>query len=217
MGRLFRWVLAFHIWIFASGRVQRGAAIPLSRRADFHVSVAFFISSFILLTLIFVHPASCPFVADSFSQHQYSGSFCSGSSGLLQELMTKSTIRSKLSSFNFDIAAVLAKGLTYVLGETNSYSCHVSYSSQSTFLHRSHFFLPGCTWCEQYCWRCTMDVRLPILRVCTLSFVLRTQNLTPGYFRSLIGVSRVFFHQGIGFKYSFVCHFLVIFNASTKF
>jgi len=59
------------------------------------------------------------------SQHHYSGSFCSGSGGLLQDLMTKSTIRSNLTGFSPDIAATHAKGLDYVLGETNSYSCHV--------------------------------------------------------------------------------------------
>ncbi|KII84460.1 glycoside hydrolase family 79 protein [Plicaturopsis crispa FD-325 SS-3] len=58
------------------------------------------------------------------SQHHYSGSFCSGSGGLLQNLMTKATIRSNLSSFSPDITATHAKGLSYFLGETNSYSCH---------------------------------------------------------------------------------------------
>lgn len=33
------------------------------------------------------------------SQHHYSGSFCSGSNGVLQDLMTKSTIRSNLTQF----------------------------------------------------------------------------------------------------------------------
>ncbi|ESK88247.1 glycoside hydrolase family 79 protein [Moniliophthora roreri MCA 2997] len=58
------------------------------------------------------------------SQHHYSGSFCSGNGGLLQDLMTKSTIRSNLSMFIPDIAASRARNLDYVLGETNSYSCH---------------------------------------------------------------------------------------------
>ncbi|KAG6826758.1 hypothetical protein H0H92_014548 [Tricholoma furcatifolium] len=53
------------------------------------------------------------------------GSFCSGSEGLLQDLMTKSTIRGNLSSFSSDIAATRAQGLDYVFGETNSYSCHI--------------------------------------------------------------------------------------------
>ncbi|KAJ7089061.1 glycoside hydrolase family 79 protein [Mycena epipterygia] len=58
------------------------------------------------------------------SQHHYSGSFCAGSESLLQDLMTKATIRSNLSSFTPDIEAVHAQGLNYVFGETNSYSCH---------------------------------------------------------------------------------------------
>jgi len=40
--------------------------------------------------------------------------------------MTKATIRSNLTDLIPDIAATHGKGLDYVLGETNSYSCHVS-------------------------------------------------------------------------------------------
>ena len=40
--------------------------------------------------------------------------------------MTKATIRSNLTDFAPDIAATIDKGLDYILGETNSYSCHVS-------------------------------------------------------------------------------------------
>ncbi|KAJ7746112.1 glycoside hydrolase family 79 protein [Mycena maculata] len=61
---------------------------------------------------------------ETISQHHYSGSFCAGSESLLQDLMTKATIRSNLSSFTPDIEAVHAQGLNYVFGETNSYSCH---------------------------------------------------------------------------------------------
>ncbi|KAJ7216001.1 glycoside hydrolase family 79 protein [Mycena pura] len=61
---------------------------------------------------------------ETISQHHYSGSFCSGSESLLQDLMTKATIRSNLASFTSDVAAVHAQGLNYVFGETNSYSCH---------------------------------------------------------------------------------------------
>ena len=135
--------------------------------------------------------------------------------------MTKSTIRSNLSTFNSDIAAVRAKGLDYVLGETNSYSCHVCDPLGSLyvpFAHRFIFFLPGCTRCEQHCWRCTVDVRLPTLRVCAHSFVLRIQHITPAYRRSQIGISRVFFHQGIGFKYSLVCVTVrLLLSTSSKF
>lgn len=61
----------------------------------------------------------------SISQHHYSGSFCSGNEGLLQDLMTKATVRGNLTIFAPDAKAVRAQGLDYVLGETNSYSCHV--------------------------------------------------------------------------------------------
>lgn len=64
-------------------------------------------------------------VTSSFSEHRYSGSFCQGSGGLLQDLMTKNTIRGNLSVFTPDIAETRKRGLDYVLGETNSYACHV--------------------------------------------------------------------------------------------
>lgn len=53
-------------------------------------------------------------------------SFCAGTGGLLQNLMTKSTIRGNLSVFLPDIEATQKAGLEFVMGETNSYSCHVS-------------------------------------------------------------------------------------------
>ncbi|KAG7092120.1 hypothetical protein E1B28_008494 [Marasmius oreades] len=58
------------------------------------------------------------------SQHLYSGSFCSGSGALLQDLMTKSTVRSNLTRFIPEITAVTSRNLEYVFGETNSFSCH---------------------------------------------------------------------------------------------
>ena len=66
-----------------------------------------------------------------FAQHHYSGNYCSGKvtvKGGLQDLMSKRNIRSNLSVFKPDIEATIAKGLAYVLGETNSYACHVSKS-----------------------------------------------------------------------------------------
>ncbi|KAJ6577181.1 hypothetical protein B0H19DRAFT_1118496 [Mycena capillaripes] len=59
---------------------------------------------------------------NTISQHHYSGSFCSGDGGLLQDLMTKATIRSNLSDFTPDIQATQDRNLDYVLGETNSYA-----------------------------------------------------------------------------------------------
>ncbi|KAJ7494595.1 glycoside hydrolase family 79 protein [Mycena galericulata] len=101
------------------------------------------------------------------SQHHYSGSFCSGNGGLLQDLMTKSTIRSNLSSFTPDIEATQAKNLDYLLGETNSYSCHGAPGVSNT--------AGASLW--------------------TLDYAL---------FASQIGISRAFFHDGIGYKYNLI-------------
>jgi len=101
------------------------------------------------------------------SQHHYSGSFCSGNGGLLQDLMTKATIRSNLSTFMPDIAASHEKGLDYVLGETNSYSCHGAPGVSNT--------AGAALW--------------------TLDYLL---------FATQLNISRVFFHDGIGFKYNLI-------------
>jgi hypothetical protein len=101
------------------------------------------------------------------SQHHYSGSFCAGTSGLLADLMDKSTIRSNLSYFVSDIAAAREHGLDYILGETNSYSCHGAPGVSNT--------AGAALW--------------------ALDYVL---------FAASIGVTRVHFHHGIGFKYNFV-------------
>ncbi|KJA26227.1 glycoside hydrolase family 79 protein [Hypholoma sublateritium FD-334 SS-4] len=101
------------------------------------------------------------------SEHHYSGSFCSGNGGLLQDLMTKSTIRSNLTQYSPDITSTHAKGLDYVLGETNSYSCHGAPGVSNTG--------GAALW--------TLDYSL---------------------FASQLGVLRVFFHDGIGFKYNLI-------------
>ncbi|TDL25597.1 glycoside hydrolase family 79 protein, partial [Rickenella mellea] len=101
------------------------------------------------------------------SQHHYSGSFCTGSNGLLQDLMTKATIRSNLTQFSSDIAATHAQGLGYILGETNSYSCHGAPGVSNT--------AGAGLW--------------------TLDYLL---------FASQIGISQLFFHEGIGFKYNLI-------------
>lgn len=103
----------------------------------------------------------------SISQHHYSGSFCAGSEGILQDLMTKSTIRGNLSSFSPDIAAVKNVGLEYVLGETNSYSCHGAPGVSNT--------AGAALWGLDY-----------------------------ALFSTQLGISRVYFHEGIGYKYNFV-------------
>lgn len=101
------------------------------------------------------------------SQHHYSGSFCSGNGGLLQDLMTKSTIRSNLSSFSPDISATFQRGLSYILGETNSYSCHGA---------------PGVS-------------NAAGAALWALDYTL---------YAAQIGISRVHFHDGIGYKYNLI-------------
>lgn len=62
------------------------------------------------------------------SQHVYSGSGlgCGTIDSCIQDLMGKQNVRGNLSAFVPDIAATKAQGLTYVLGETNSYFDHAS-------------------------------------------------------------------------------------------
>lgn len=60
----------------------------------------------------------------TFSQHRYMGSFCQGVGGLTQELMSKVNLRGNLTQYAPDIAVVQQQGLDYIMGETNSFSCH---------------------------------------------------------------------------------------------
>ena len=87
--------------------------------------------------------------------------------------MTKSSIRSNLTVFNTDIAAVHAQGLDYILGETNSYSCHGAPGVSNT--------AGAALWALDY-----------------------------ALFASQIGISRVYFHHGVGNKYNFVRMFPMI-------
>jgi len=104
---------------------------------------------------------------NTISQHHYSGSFCEGSGGLLQDLMTKATIRSNLSDFIPDIQATQERNLDYVLGETNSYACHGAPGVSNT--------AGAALWTLDY-----------------------------GLFASQLGISKVFFHAGIGYKYNLI-------------
>ncbi|KAI0355952.1 glycoside hydrolase family 79 protein [Trametes cingulata] len=59
------------------------------------------------------------------SQHRYSViSSCNGTEFPLASFMSKEAVRSNLTIFEADIAASKARGLDYVLGETNSAACH---------------------------------------------------------------------------------------------
>jgi hypothetical protein len=101
------------------------------------------------------------------SQHHYSGTFCTGTPVVVQDLMSKSNIRSNLTQYASDIAAVQQSGLTYVLGETNSISCHGAPGVSDT--------AAALMWALDY-----------------------------ALFAGQLGITRIYFHNGIGFRYNFV-------------
>ncbi|KIK70061.1 glycoside hydrolase family 79 protein [Collybiopsis luxurians FD-317 M1] len=106
---------------------------------------------------------------NTISQHIYSGSGlgCGPLTLCIQNMMSKAFIRGNLSAYSPDIAAVKAQGLTYVLGETNSYFNHGSANVSNT--------AGAALW--------------------ALDYVL---------FASQLGIERVYFHEGIGYKYNFI-------------
>jgi hypothetical protein len=81
--------------------------------------------------------------------------------------MSKASIRGNLTDFTPDIAAVKQAGLTYVLGETNSFSCHGAPGVSNT--------AGAALWGLDY-----------------------------ALFAGQLGITRLYFHQGIGYKYNFV-------------
>ena len=81
--------------------------------------------------------------------------------------MNKAAIRGNLTVFAPDVAAAHARGLPYVLGETNSFSCHGAPGVSNT--------AGAALWVVDY----------------TL-------------FASTIGISELYFHEGVGYKYNFV-------------
>ncbi|KAH0833145.1 glycoside hydrolase family 79 protein [Lanmaoa asiatica] len=106
------------------------------------------------------------------SQHQYSGSFCTGSGAVLQDLMTKNYIRGNITAFEPDINATFAHGLEYILGETN----RVCWSSNIINLFAGVSNTAGAAlWALDY-----------------------------SLFATQVGISRLHFHEGIGYKYNFV-------------
>jgi hypothetical protein len=104
---------------------------------------------------------------ETISQHHYSGSFCTGGGAVLQDLMTKSYIRGNISMFSPDIEATSARGLNYILGETNSMSCHGAPNVSNT--------AGAALWLLDY----------------TL-------------YATQVGISRLHFHDGIGYKYNLI-------------
>ena len=82
--------------------------------------------------------------------------------------MNKANIRGNLSLFKDDVALVQGQGLKYVLGETNSFSCHGAPGISDT--------------AASALWAIVYTLQAP-----------------------KIGIERLFFHNGVGFKYNFVC------------
>jgi len=106
---------------------------------------------------------------NTISQHVYSGSGlgCGTKNQCLQDLMSKAFIRGNLSVFSPDIAATKAEGLTYILGETNSYFDHGAANVSNT--------AGAALWALDY-----------------------------SLFASELGIERLYFHEGIGYKYNFI-------------
>ncbi|THV02264.1 hypothetical protein K435DRAFT_817806 [Dendrothele bispora CBS 962.96] len=98
------------------------------------------------------------------SRHRYSGG---NTASVLQDLMSKETIRSNVTILNPDIVVSQSQGLDYVLGEVNSYSGHGA---------------PGVS-----------DVAGAALWALDYAFVAREA-----------GISRLFFHEGIGYRYNLI-------------
>jgi len=73
--------------------------------------------------------------------------------------MTKATIRTNLTIFLPDITATQEKGLEYLLGETNSYACHVS-SHLAFLVFDFSNILIGCSWSEQFSRSCSVGTGL---------------------------------------------------------
>ena len=101
------------------------------------------------------------------SQHHYSGGTLSGGAAVLQALLDKTTIRSNLSAYIPDIAAVHARKLPYVLGETSNYAIHGGPNVSNV--------AGAALWSLDY-----------------------------AFFASQLGFERLYFHEGIGYKYNFV-------------
>ena len=139
----------------------------LSSPAGSQISQCVHPDRFTQLSLLQCFVLILPFFPLRISQHHYSATFCSGTEGKLQGLMSKASIRGNLTSFGSDIAAVKQNGLTYVLGETNSVSCHGA---------------PGVS-------------NAAGAALWGLDYAL---------FAGQLGIDRLYFHQGIGYKYNLV-------------
>ncbi|GBE78909.1 predicted protein [Sparassis crispa] len=113
-------------WESVAGPVVEEAGIesrygPVTLQGAAFASQAFTPREIFALGILESTPGS---TISTISQHQYSAAFCNGGALGLVSFMNKTSIRGNLTVFEDDIAATYAKGLTYVIGETNSVACH---------------------------------------------------------------------------------------------
>jgi hypothetical protein len=132
-------LFSHHNRIFSTSYFQRRTPRRPNRRFHFHVKPLIAVLSHDFSTLTHV-------LYSRFSQHHYSGSFCSGSGALLQDLMTKASIRGNLTAFAPDAKVVRDQGIDYVLGETNSIACHVGYHTLNVNVRLN--IAIGCSRCQ---------------------------------------------------------------------
>lgn len=98
--------------------------------------------------------------------------------------MAKDAIRGNISQFDGDISASVSRGLTYIFGETNSYSGHGAPGTVLTFFRGV----------------CTVMVPAGVSNaagaaIWALDYALQAATH---------GIRRVYFHEGIGFSYNLV-------------
>lgn len=113
--------------------------------------------------------------------------------------MDKAGVRGNISEFDPDIAASVAQGLIYVFGESNSYACHGAPGACLVFSP----------------WRLGITRALEVGGLTdgpTISILLGVSNTAGAAIWALDyalqaathNITRVFFHEGIGYKYDLV-------------
>ncbi|KAI0751851.1 glycoside hydrolase family 79 protein [Daedaleopsis nitida] len=115
-----------HDWIALTGPVVKAAGVsgnkgPVSMQGASFAGRGFTPRQLFDLGILDSAPGKAISVI---SQHQYSAAFCNGGDFPLVSFMSKAAVRGNLTVFNADIAATKARGLRYILGETNSIACH---------------------------------------------------------------------------------------------
>ncbi|KAM5531319.1 hypothetical protein V8D89_015034 [Ganoderma adspersum] len=113
-------------WISIAGPAVEAAGIHGSN-GPVSVQGASFISQFFTPTDIFdlgILDSTPGQAITQISQHCYSAAFCNGGDFPLTSFMSKEAVRGNLTIYEADIAETHRRGLTYILGETNSIACH---------------------------------------------------------------------------------------------